>query len=148
MFASTEVWLLQSVAGIQPHPAARGMNRVLIKPAPPTQLAHAAASFDTPRGTIRVAWARRGGRIALGASASGRWRGVLELNVSLPPNVRATVHVPTRQGGVVRESGRVVRGGRLVSGANGRGSSVAHDVGSGVYAFTSHAPSEESSGYG
>ena len=38
MFASSEVWLLQSVAGIQPHPAANGMDHVLIKPSPPSQV--------------------------------------------------------------------------------------------------------------
>ena len=44
MFGSSEVWLLQSVAGIQPHPAAKGFDNVLIKPAPPSQLTHAQAS--------------------------------------------------------------------------------------------------------
>lgn len=28
MFASSEVWLMQSVAGIQPHPAAKGFDKV------------------------------------------------------------------------------------------------------------------------
>eukprot|EP00658_Telonema_sp_P-2_P055595 TRINITY_DN4418_c0_g1_i7.p1 TRINITY_DN4418_c0_g1~~TRINITY_DN4418_c0_g1_i7.p1 ORF type:complete len:942 (-),score=181.87 TRINITY_DN4418_c0_g1_i7:39-2864(-) len=35
MFGSYTVWLMQSVGGIQPHPAANGMDRVLIKPRPP-----------------------------------------------------------------------------------------------------------------
>merc|ERR1712050_515658 len=52
MFASSEVWLLQSVGGIQPHPSAKGMHHVLIKPSPPSALQHASASFETPRGTI------------------------------------------------------------------------------------------------
>lgn len=38
--ASSEVWLVQSVAGIQPHPAANGFDHVLIKPGPPRQLTH------------------------------------------------------------------------------------------------------------
>ena len=54
MFSSSEVWLLQSVAGIQPHPAAKGFDRVLIKPSPPTALEHASASFDSLRGRIQV----------------------------------------------------------------------------------------------
>merc|ERR1712028_102379 len=56
MFASSEVWLLQSVAGIQPHPSARGMDHVLIKPSPPSSLERADGSFDTPRGRISTSW--------------------------------------------------------------------------------------------
>ena len=129
MFGSSEVWLIQGVLGIQPHPAARGMHharrrlnrmtlarsltapvaphvagfdRVLIKPAPPRALHAANGSFETPRGTISVAWA---------------WRadGHIALNVTIPPNVRATVHVPTSgdAGGAVIQvgSGRYAWGG-------------------------------------
>ena len=58
MFSSLEVWLLQSVAGIQPHPFARGMGRLLIKPNPPSQLCYASASFESPRGVTTVSWRR------------------------------------------------------------------------------------------
>ena len=50
MFASSEVWLLQSVAGIQPHPAAKGFDKVLIKPNPPAKLSHASGVYETVRG--------------------------------------------------------------------------------------------------
>ena len=125
MFSSTEVWLLQSVAGIQPHPAARGMNHVLIKPSPPAALQFARASFDTPRGRVSIAWARSGRSLAL--------------NVSIPPNVRATVHVPAAQLGTVLEGGKEVAGGRRVMavGSGGRGASLAVDVGSGFFQFSS-----------
>ena len=127
MFSSSEVWLLQSVAGIQPHPSARGMHRVLIKPSPPTQLQFVRASFSTPRGLISVSWARAGD----GAPFS--------LNVSIPPNVRATVHVPTSVLGRVLEGGRGVTGGRRVVGDAGTGSgeSLAIEVGSGFFEFLS-----------
>ena len=125
MFSSTEVWLLQSVAGIQPHPAARGMDRVLIKPSPPGALQHARATFDTPRGRLSVSWARHGESLAL--------------NVSVPPNVRATVHVPAAPSAAVLERGKVVTGGRRVMaiGSGGRGASLAIEVGSGFFEFVS-----------
>lgn len=124
MFGSSEVWLLQSVAGIQPHPSARGMDRVLIKPSPPSHLRRAAATFETPRGRISVSWAR---------SAAGG----LAMNVSIPPNVVATVHVPSRVGTDVSESGHVVATGRRTSALAGRGASLVVEIGSGDYAFES-----------
>ena len=98
MFASSEVWLLQSVAGIQPHPAAKGMSHVLIKPSPPSQLEWCEAAFSTPRGRAAVSWRRDGAD--------------LHLNVSVPPNVLATIHVPGK-------GGYYERGGLDLSGARG-----------------------------
>ena len=49
MFGSSEVWLMQSVLGIQPHPAARGMDRVLIKPSPHRALFSMRMGPSTPR---------------------------------------------------------------------------------------------------
>ena len=136
MFGSSEVWLLQSVGGIQPHPAARGMSHVLIKPSPPSQLTHASTSFATPRGTISTSWSRAGGK--------------LSLQTTIPPNVKATVHVPSRAGTAVLESGQVMLGGRRVEQEGGhvqqdlgeaearaaRGA-VVFELGSGEYSFVS-----------
>ena len=125
MFGSSEVWLMQSVLGIQPHPAARGMDRVLIKPSPPRALQNASGYFDTPRGRIAVSWA---------------WRAAdaFALNVSIPPNVQATVHVPcTSSMCLVRERGVLRQGGRRVAArTSDLGSSWVTEVGSGEYAFT------------
>ena len=165
MFGSSEVWLLQSVAGIQPHPSAKGMHHVLIKPSPPSrkytrnlpllvmfrplserlrvslELEHASGSFQTPRGKIETSWERKSG-------------GGFTLKTSIPPNVIATVrfydtyvvafgyvldvlwnlaqvHVPSRTGGTVMESGNVLEGARQEEG------SVVLEIGSGEYTFTS-----------
>lgn len=125
MFSSSETWMLQAVAGIQPHPAASGMDRVLIKPAPPLALTHAAGTFDTPRGRVGVSWARAAGKLLL--------------NVTVPPNVRATVHVPSAAARPVREGGAAVRGGRRVGGRGpgGRGGSLVVEVGGGDWRFES-----------
>jgi len=134
MFSSTEVWLLQSVAGIQPHPAAKGMDHVLIKPSPPSALESASASYATPRGVIAVEWVRGSGS-------------TFNLTVSVPPNVRATVHVPcllhrcstVREGDESGERGEGregVRGGRVVPLSETLAWYVV-EVGSGLYSWSS-----------
>jgi hypothetical protein len=65
---------------------------------------------------ISTGWSRAGGKLGL--------------HVKVPPNVAATVHVPSRKGGDVMESGDVLEGGRREEG------SVVFEVGSGEYHFT------------
>ena len=96
MFSSVEVWLMQSVAGIQPHPAAIGMDRVLVKPKPPSQVSRVSASFETPRGIISLSWSRQSS--VFGGST-------LDLNVTIPPNVRGTVFVPAELSSELRHNG-------------------------------------------
>ena len=126
MFSSTEVWLLQSVAGIQPHPSAKGMDHVLIKPSPPFPLMHATASFESPRGVTRVSWSRF-------PPSSGV---DFELNVTIPPNCIATVHVPAQQGVTCRLDGARVSAATWVPDVldENRGSWVVR-IGSGRYQF-------------
>ncbi|CAB9522605.1 K05989 alpha-L-rhamnosidase [Seminavis robusta] len=125
MFGSTEVWLLQSVVGIQPHPSARGMNHVLIRPNPPSQLKHASASFESPRGTIFVSWKRD-------------THESFQLEVSIPPNCHATVHVPASERATVTHNGREVAGRWVPTLASSdRGSFVVDRVGNGRHEFDS-----------
>ena len=126
-FASSEVWLIQSLGGIQPHPSAKGFDKVLIKPSPPSQLQHATASYETVRGIIKTAWSKSESKCIL--------------NVTVPPNVVATVHVPSKRVStaadtliptpLVMESGRALEGGRRED------NSVVFEVGSGEYHFVS-----------
>ena len=131
MFASSEVWLLQSVAGIQPHPAARGFSKVLIKPSPPAKLAHASGSYDTVRGRITTSWTKD--------AAAGK----VTLNLVVPPNVEATVHVPSTtsngsdDGAVSGNTGRVLESGVPMEGGRQESDSVVFEVGSGEYEFQS-----------
>lgn len=67
------------------------------------------------RGCPWLQWSRAGGK--------------LTLDVTVPPNVAATVHVPSRQGGAVMESGAAMEGGRREEG------SMVFEVGSGDYSF-------------
>eukprot|EP00928_Gymnodinium_smaydae_P037929 TRINITY_DN26270_c0_g3_i1.p1 TRINITY_DN26270_c0_g3~~TRINITY_DN26270_c0_g3_i1.p1 ORF type:complete len:1010 (-),score=119.70 TRINITY_DN26270_c0_g3_i1:356-3385(-) len=123
MFGSSEVWLQQAVAGLRPHPAARGMDRILIQPSPPRSLQHAGTSFETPRGIICVRWQRF-------------LDGMFHLYVLIPPNIVATVHMPMFVNGTVFESDSEVFGRRNYD-SDGLSGSLIFDVGSGEYNFKS-----------
>ena len=117
---------MQSVVGIMPHPEARGMDRVIIRPRPPTKLDAASGSFDTPRGTIVTAWGKTP---------------TFYLNVTIPPNVLAEVYIPKPvppaggAGGatVLLEHGNVMR--EVDGGVGGRGP-VHMQLQSGHYSFS------------
>ena len=88
MFASHLVWMQQSLGGIQPHPAARAFDRVLVRPrvVDAARLGWVNASFDSARGRIATAW-------SWGTGAAGKDK--LAFTVELPPNVEARVLVPS-----------------------------------------------------
>jgi alpha-L-rhamnosidase len=82
-------WLYYDVAGLQP--AAPGFAKILVRPAPPTGLEHAAATLGTPRGPVASSWRRIGNELAL--------------TVEIPGNTTAEVDVPVTGGGAVHVIG-------------------------------------------
>ncbi|HET7271604.1 MAG TPA: glycoside hydrolase family 78 protein [Rubrobacter sp.] len=110
-------WLYRYVAGIDL--GAPGYGRIVIRPRPGGGLTHAKGEYDSVRGRISSAWKIEGERFVL--------------EVAIPPNTTATVHVPS--------SGDVSEGGRPVEEAEdvevlsaGEGETVL-TVGSGRYEF-------------
>jgi hypothetical protein len=118
-------------------------------PAPPTKLDACQAAFMTPRGRIAVSWKRlsHSGDKGEEVHDCGRARAPFALNVSIPPNGVATVHVPSASWSVHELGGLDVTGGRRIT-ASRRGAvpegcaagggvarSVVLDIGSGEYAF-------------
>ncbi|KAJ9442470.1 hypothetical protein DIPPA_34104b, partial [Diplonema papillatum] len=90
MFGSHQLWMVQSLVGFAPHPAAKGLDYILIQPRPslrmaqsdPLQKCSVAASFDTARGTVDVSW-------TLTAASK-----TFSLRLTIPPNMRAVVTLP------------------------------------------------------
>jgi hypothetical protein len=80
MLGQITEWFYHDLAGIQPDPAGPGFQKITIRPAVVGDLAWVRASYESPRGPVSVAW-RRTGR-------------VFALDVGIPPNTTATVHVP------------------------------------------------------
>lgn len=79
--ACVGAWFYRTLAGIRPDPEVPGFRHIIIQPCIAGDLTWVKAHHDSPYGRIEVAWRRDTGK--------------LTLDVVIPPNTTATVHVPT-----------------------------------------------------
>lgn len=123
MFGSVSAWFFQWLAGIQPHPQAKGFDRFSIRPQPAEGITWTEAEYKSVRGAIRVFWERNEEEFVL--------------KITIPPNTRAEVFMPTSDAGSIREKGRPEADlmGKWVWKA-GEGYGVC-EIGSGTYTFSS-----------
>jgi hypothetical protein len=116
-------WLYRNIGGINPDPEAVGFQQMVIRPRPGGGIDHATASYDSIYGEISTSWRRQGHRFTL--------------DVTIPANTTATVHVPAVNPQAVTENGvdagqaDGVRFLRMEDGA------AVYKVGSGSYTFES-----------
>jgi Bacterial alpha-L-rhamnosidase 6 hairpin glycosidase domain/Bacterial alpha-L-rhamnosidase C-terminal domain len=82
-------WLYRFVLGIDQAPDTAGFGRLLIRPHPGGSLSWARGAYRSVRGPVRTGWQRDGGR--------------LRFQVELPPNVTASVRIPSDDPGAVRD---------------------------------------------
>jgi alpha-L-rhamnosidase len=121
-------WLYRFVLGIELAPGAAGFDRLVLRPHPGGALSYAGGSYHSVRGTISSRWERSGGRFAL--------------RVEVPPNVTASVRVPSSAAGEVRDaSGAGPAGIADFPGASGVQEAV-FEVGSGTHSFSGPAAPE------
>jgi alpha-L-rhamnosidase len=109
----------EDLAGMRP--LEPGYRKIAFKPAIPSGLEHVSATYDSVRGRVAAAWRK---------TPSG-----LQLDVTVPPNATAEVHVPASGPEAVSEGGRPAgqaEGVRFVSAAGGY---AVYTVGSGEYHF-------------
>jgi alpha-L-rhamnosidase len=114
-------WFYSVVAGIQPNEAHPGYAHIVIRPWVPPDLAWARGTIDTLRGTVTSSWRK---------TKEG-----LRLDVVIPANARATVHVPAGSAEDVRESGRPLTDAEGVHLMGVESGAVVVQVGSGRYSF-------------
>lgn len=129
MFGSVETFMMQALGGIQPHPEAKGFDRVLIKPRPPTNLPSFGAEYNSIRGNIKVDWSWSNEQ----SVTTGR---KLNLNVVVPPNVIAEIHVPSTPEGIIVEWSTVSSSNVKIKSSD-TSSTTIFTRGSGTYSFTS-----------
>ncbi|HEX2739635.1 MAG TPA: glycoside hydrolase family 78 protein, partial [Rubrobacter sp.] len=110
-------WLYRYVAGIDL--GTPGYGRIVIRPRPGGGLTHAKAEYDSVRGRISSAWKIEDDRF--------------ELEVIIPPNTTATVHVPVADG--VSEGGKPVEEAEAVEFISAGAGETVLAVGSGRYEF-------------
>ena len=116
-------WLYSTVAGLRMGDRLEGCGNYLIQPRPGGGLSWVAARYESTHGPLRVAWRREGGD--------------LELDVGIPANARAEVHVPSVEGTGVSESGLEADSAEEVRFLRFEGGAAVFDVGSGDYTFHS-----------
>jgi hypothetical protein len=132
-FASADTWLYQGLAGIRPDPAAPGFKRIIIKPAVVGDLTWVKCHHDSPYGRIVSNWKREGQK--------------LTMEVTIPANTTATVHVPVAskpgEDGPAKDATGVTESGKSADQAKGvkflrmeHGAAV-YAIGSGTYRFDS-----------
>jgi len=124
-------WLYRFVLGIDQEPGTAGFARPLLRPHPGAPLTLARGSYQSVRGTISTSWEHSGDRFSY--------------RVELPPNVTASVHVPSGKPADVRDDvGNPPASLTSFPGAHGVREAV-FDVGSGTHEFTGLAMADSPS---
>ncbi len=121
MFGSVSEWFYRAIGGINPAPDAVGFDKIIIRPQVVGDLTWAKASYKSVRGDITTNWKRAGD--------------ILNLEVTIPVNCRATVYVPASDVKSVTESGQAIDKAIGVKLLRTEGSRAIFEVGSGQYAF-------------
>jgi len=85
-------WLYRTVAGLGVDPAKPGYKHLVIRPLPGGKLTHAEAELRTMYGIAKSGWRIKGKK--------------LRMEVVVPPNTTAAVHIPGPVAGKVTESGK------------------------------------------
>ncbi len=118
-------WMMETLAGLSTDDNAAGFERLVIRPEPGPGVDHASAWYESVRGRVETAWRQHQDRF--------------ELDLRVPANVIARVHVPalspdhvSEQGLVRAQPAQLASGVRLIGMEDDR---VVYEVGSGSYRF-------------
>lgn len=124
-FSDISAWFYKTLAGILLDPERPGFKHVIVKPWPVGDLTYAAGETLTPYGRLRSAWRKENGRFVL--------------EVSIPANSSATVHLPTAEASTVIEGGYPADTANNVSFRGMDRGRAVYLIGSGHYRFESEA---------
>ncbi len=94
MLGQITEWFYKDLAGIDCDPAGPGFKKILIHPEPIGDLTFARASYDSIHGKIVSDWKRNGDTFIL--------------KITIPANTTATVLLPARSSGALKESGKPI----------------------------------------
>jgi len=116
-------WYHGWLAGIRPDPDAPGFKKIIIDPNPVGDMAWCKAHHDSPYGRIAVHWRRQDDGF--------------HLDVKIPPNTTATVHVPGNVVSDITEGEQTIDRARCVKLVRVEKGKTVFSVGSGNYKFLS-----------
>lgn len=121
MLGHAEEWFYRGLAGINFDLSQPPDSRIEIKPAPVGDVASAQADYESVVGSIHSAWTRKDGK--------------LTLDVTIPPNMTATIYVPAKDGEKVLESGDRLNQAKGVKLLRTTANALVCHVSSGQYRF-------------
>jgi alpha-L-rhamnosidase len=114
-------WMVRTVAGLDLDETQPGYRHLIVAPQPGGGLTSARAELLTPYGSAASGWTLAGGR--------------MRVTVRVPPNARATVHLPSARLASITEGGRAVATADGVTSATQAGDAAVVSIGSGEYVF-------------
>jgi len=100
-----------------------GYKEIVVHPHVTGELSHVNGSYVSPQGVIKSAWEQKNGK--------------LKLDVTIPANTVALIHVPAKSENVVRESGKAVKNSPELTFMRFENGFAVFKAGSGVYRFES-----------
>ncbi len=121
MTGSVSSWFYKYLAGIQFELDETGRSQLVINPYLPTNLNWAQASYQSPQGLVESAW--------------GRESNQLTVRIVVPVNMSATLHLPEREPGVIREGESAAEKTIGIQRLAVCGAKTVFRVGSGTYHF-------------
>lgn len=122
MLGDISAWFFKVLAGIDTDPEGPGFKRIIIRPRLAGDLTWVRAHHDSLHGRIVCNWQREGS--------------TLTMEVTIPLNTTATVHVPASDPAAIRESGNPVATSAGVKFLGLEDGAAIYQVGSGYYRFT------------
>lgn len=122
MLGTVDEWFYSHVAGLSPDPSGPGYERFVVRPFP-GGVDESKVTYESVRGEIETEWEHDGDSFTL--------------EVTVPVNATATVHVPTSDAGSVTEGRRPADRADGVRFLEERDGYAVYEVGSGKYRFRS-----------
>ncbi len=120
--AAIDPWFYTVLAGIKPDERAPGFKKFTIKPfIPERELEWVNASVHTMHGTITSSWQKK---------QSG-----LMVEIKVPANTIATVHLPVSAGSLITEGGKTISEIKGIKFVESEANEVVFELGSGSYSF-------------
>ncbi|HEX3356209.1 MAG TPA: glycoside hydrolase family 78 protein, partial [Tepidisphaeraceae bacterium] len=116
-------WMYSTIAGIDLDPEKPGYKHIVIRPNPGGGLTHASAKLDSIHGVIEVAWRLHDSQ--------------LQIDMTIPPNTTATIHLPTSNASAIIESGKPASQAAGLRFIRANETTAAYEAGAGRYAFQS-----------
>lgn len=115
-------WMYRTVAGIDTDEKNPGYKVIRIKPHVTDKLSFAKAELETYYGKVTSGWENTSGK--------------LSLDITIPVNTTAIIHIPAKDAGNIEESGKKLSASKEVELAGTEDGYVIVKVGSGNYRFT------------